>query len=88
MEHMIKNMVITNAHSITRLDSLVDAQKNEQLPKTKSVKYVDLRLADDENEVNEWLENSDDEKSKGKIIIQGTSPHGQTNANNTIDVHY
>jgi hypothetical protein len=43
---------------------------------------------DDENEVNEWLENNDDEKSKGKIIIQGTSPHGQTNANNTIDVHY
>jgi hypothetical protein len=88
MEHIIKNMVITNAHSITMLYSLIDAQKNEQLLETKSVKYVDIRLVDDENEVNEWLENSDDEKSKGKIIIQGTSPHGPTNANNTIDVHY
>lgn len=66
---MIKNTVITNVHSITRLDSFVDAQKNEQLPEINSVKYVALKLVDDENEVNEWLENSDDENSKGKSII-------------------
>jgi hypothetical protein len=35
MEHMIKNLVTIDVHSITRLDYLVDAQKNEQLLKNK-----------------------------------------------------
>jgi hypothetical protein len=35
MEHMIKNLVTTNIHSITRIYCFVNAQKNEQLPKTK-----------------------------------------------------
>ncbi|CAM6012984.1 unnamed protein product [Sphagnum balticum] len=80
MEYITKNLVITDAHSIARQDSLADAQKREQLLETNSAKSAALRLVDDETEVNEWLENSDDEKADGKAAIQGTVPQEQTNA--------
>jgi hypothetical protein len=80
MEYITKNLVTTDAHSIARQDSLADAQKREQLLETNSAKSAALRLVDDETEVNEWLENSDDEKADGKAAIQGTVPQEQTNS--------
>jgi len=80
MEYITKNLVTTDAHSIARQDSLADAQKREQLLETNSAKSAALRLVDDETEVNEWLENSDDEKADGKVAIQGTVPQEQTNS--------
>lgn len=80
MEYITKNLVTTDAHSIARQDSLAEAQKREQLLDTNSAKSAALRLVDDETEVNEWLENSDDEKADGKAAIQGMVPQEQTNA--------